>query len=1614
MKQVSCLLSLFILSILNLSAQNVAYILPDIGSPGMNTYVEIISHVDSVGTYGPDKTYWGDASDNLKLVFENPNDTNHVIVGPLIVSWDGRLISTQIFVNPDVIPNTWDWEILNSQFNKRFAVEYKGKRSDYQDFYVLQPAPLGNVVSNSERYLGEGSLGKRSPRGAMIVDSLILADDRYYPSLDDCDPNTPGNQAYLPFILMAKYKIQGAVNTIIDMRGGKVGQNTEIQDAGPGGGGGGGAFEDVLLGEQSGDRAGNGFTCGGVGGSNNYPNSSDVGDHKDISDSKSSGNLGFSLNNVEGGITNLGVAECAGGGTGHPFGKSGVGADSLDDKSKVGFYGGGSGYTNNNNGGSAGYGKAGTGPGNTGGKVHGNAMIVPLAGGSGGASGNPSVDVLSFPPEFYEWSGSGGGGGGAIRIYSRQIISLDIPALGGLGEDPNEDAEGGNGSGGAIELSANSRVSDIILNVSGGDAHNNRGGSGYIKINASNQSSLLDNTANGLPIYNSVSSDSLQYVPRVFTLNGSKDLSKNIKLMFKIGKNNWQDITSSANINNDKWSVDFDLTPYMSDKYFYFYAFQDETGVGANQYLNIPDGVLSQSAANIFIPVDEPMLDGNKSLYMTVNACPGDEVTDSLYLWNIGAVPVDLDLSGAMFAKNTSGLELVSPVNDLQLMNHQDSQTVTIKYTYQSGTTGAIYDTLLIPHNDMRTGVERPWRVAVTIFINEYDYTILDEDGKTIDFKAGDMLNLGQICRDGTAEKSFYINNNNDSRLTFIDFGLLHGSKGFEYIVLEPGPLDNDEKASVLVKYNDASQPKTGMEVKDTIYFTLAECPSIQDSVIVSISFLYSTLSVVEDFNFGAVRVGETSTKTATIENIGNADAYIPALPVVNPPFSIIATSPSPLPVSLQPGETLQVTMEYAPTVESVDDGKFTIDAVSNGNTCDSQIDLSITASSFQSAIVLSKDSINFGLVAECNMPSDTLLLSNNISASGDVILNKTPEIIGKDASYFFLKKHPIIPTTLTPGKSTMFIVEFNSPVANKGLYEAELLVYTGEPNRDSVIVIPIIADRDEIDFTFGTINNPFAIIETAVPFNSQIDITNNSKLPRNVYAIYTNTTDAVVTPNSYLFAPGETKQFDLDVNYSDTTDLSLELKLNTDTPCTDSISTQLYFEVEYGLAEIEAALDLNVLAPCNIHNDTIYISNIGTADIEWRGISLTNTDFTIIEQPGLPITLAPNDSSYIIVEFDANGKANGDYAVDADFVVYEYGTETQHTSRVNATIQSALFATPSMIQFGNVIENYESDVQTFGISNIGSYDVVILEVNFPTSTEYEFNIEELFADGPAVNYPLPVGETILYNIAFTPYNIKSYSGTIEIIVQYSDCIDTLLVDFTAEGVPDNILELSLPNLTVDPALSSIKIPLLAKTSKFEIESALDSLTITFDRNVIKILGVENASYSQTQSLDTIVVIFNDSTDYVIDTVRTTIATIHAMPLLGHIESTDLLIHYIPKAGEKISEVVENNGNIALDICKEGGDRLLAQANRTDLIINPNPAGKVIKIKMFLQEIGNYSLKLYDLSGKLFYENIIENTIFAGTEKSLQLSTESIGTGEYMMMLISPSQSISKKVVVIK
>ncbi len=97
-KYILSLLFVFLLSNSTLFSQNISYIQPDIGAPGMAVYVEIIAPFDDYSNFGSDGFYMNNIGDNVYLSTARPEDADKIVFGPLSVSWDGRMISTHIFI----------------------------------------------------------------------------------------------------------------------------------------------------------------------------------------------------------------------------------------------------------------------------------------------------------------------------------------------------------------------------------------------------------------------------------------------------------------------------------------------------------------------------------------------------------------------------------------------------------------------------------------------------------------------------------------------------------------------------------------------------------------------------------------------------------------------------------------------------------------------------------------------------------------------------------------------------------------------------------------------------------------------------------------------------------------------------------------------------------------------------------------------------------------------------------------------------------------------------------------------------------------------------------------------------------------------------------------------------------------------------------------------------------------------------------------------------------------------------------------------------------------------------------------------------------------------------
>lgn len=634
----------------------VAYMIPDVGAPNFGTYVEFIAPVGANQTFGTDGFYMTTSTIGIRTL--NPADTSKVVIGPASVSWDGRVISAHVFVKPTITPNSSLWQNLQQQFVVPLVVTRAGQQSAPQNFYILIPTDLSNANSLPERVLGQGLLGQRSPRGAMIIENANLASDIYTVSTGDCDPNTPGNQGFLPFTLLCTNRLM-ASGTIINVSGQTI-------NGGPGGGGGGGRFCDRgFTGTPcQGDIGGSGFTGGGGGGKNEPgANTYQNGGVGTGAPSATAQFGGTSLNGALGGFTTS--YESSGGGTGHPFGTSGEGCNDGDVCDMPGGFGGGSGNRQNQAGGSGGNVENGAGHRNSSGKAHGNSYIVPLSGGSGGASGNPQGNFINWAS-----SGNGGGGGGAISVHSYELIGLNINANGGDG-GASSNGRGGGGSGGNVIVG--SRLSNTSNNISVvGGAGEFKGASGRFRRDGPSGAVITtDNQA--LSANFGVWTDSTRFTQsRNITLTG---INTGLIRIF-MGHQSAPDFVEVATINaNGVWQAPITLPG--NDSIYYFSTCLSTTGVVQDPHAAVPQETFSQSSWNIIrlLPNSELNTITDKQV---IFAPPCDTVSklDTMYIKNVGGA--NLIIQSILFDKN-SRFTVVSPLNGVVAPG--DSLRVIVRIT---------------------------------------------------------------------------------------------------------------------------------------------------------------------------------------------------------------------------------------------------------------------------------------------------------------------------------------------------------------------------------------------------------------------------------------------------------------------------------------------------------------------------------------------------------------------------------------------------------------------------------------------------------------------------------------------------------------------------------------------------------------------------------------------------------------------------------------------------------------------------------------------------------------------------------------------------------------------
>lgn len=136
---------------------------------------------------------------------------------------------------------------------------------------------------------------------------------------------------------------------------------------------------------------------------------------------------------------------------------------------------------------------------------------------------------------------------------------------------------------------------------------------------------------------------------------------------------------------------------------------------------------------------------------------------------------------------------------------------------------------------------------------------------------------------------------------------------------------------------------------------------------------------------FGDVRVGDTSTQTATIKNDGTSSVNVTSITVSGTGFSIQTPT---LPFSLAAGQTQTVSATFAPPVAGSQTGTITATGTLppqnfTSNT-PSTISIALTGNGVTVSLVATPNSLNFGNIAVGSSSRKQVQLSLNMSQAAD------------------------------------------------------------------------------------------------------------------------------------------------------------------------------------------------------------------------------------------------------------------------------------------------------------------------------------------------------------------------------------------------------------------------------------------------------------------------------------------------------------------------------------------------------------------------------------------------------------------------------------------------------
>ncbi len=655
-------------------------------------------------------------------------------------------------------------------------------------------------------------------------------------------------------------------------------------------------------------------------------------------------------------------------------------------------------------------------------------------------------------------------------------------------------------------------------------------------------------------------------------------------------------------------------------------------------------------------------------------------VQDTITIRNTGTAP--LEITG--IESDVSGLTFDATMFTLA---PNGSQMVTV--TFPSSTEGTFSGNITISSNDPKSGTQI---LSVFVIVQPRPVPAISVQQTAIDFGtvafAQPVQDTITITNTGTATLEITGIESDVSGLTFdTTMFTLEPNSSRTVTVTFPSSTEGTFSGNITILSNDLERGTQTLSVSGIVQPRPVPAISIQETVI----------------DFGTVAFAQSVQATFTVQNTGTAPLEITG---IESDVSGLTFEPSTF--TLEPGGSRTVTVTFPSSTEGTFSGNITISSNDLERATQTLSVSVIVQPPPVPAISVQQTAVDFGTVEVGQPIQETITITNTGTASLEITgIESDVSGLTFDTTMF----------TLEPNGSRTVTVTF--PNSTEGTFSGSINILSNDPDRArhtlSISVIVQAAPVPAISVQQTAID--FGTVAFAQPVQETITITNTGTAPLEITGIESDVSGLTFDTTIFTLAPNGSQTVTITFPSSVEGTFSGFITISSNDP--DQAKHRLKISVIVqprpvpAISVQETKIDFGTVAFAQSVQQTITITNTGTADLEITGIE---SDVSGLTFDTTTFTLAPNGSQMVTVTFPSSveGTFSGNITISSNDP-----DQAKHRLKISVIVQPppvpAISVPQEEVNFGTVA--FEQQVQqTITITNTGTADLEITGIESDVS----------------------------------------------------------------------------------------------------------------------------------------------------------------------------------------------------------------------------------------------------------------------------------------------------------